>query len=502
MAKNGKIPTSQLSELPRSWSNRNRQEYLRKDAYESLSRALNRAVADSGQNFQLYDAYRSFEEQVAMLKKNYYPSSGGNRTYNGKRWAKRSGRPSTASPGYSNHGTGLAIDIHPGGIQKWFQTKGRTYGWTWDEGRRLGEAWHFVYNPSLDQMKAEGYLDHAAVQKAVGAEVDGKIGTGTIEKIKTWQTKHGLTADGKVGSSTKDVMFQGKTAPKEEAPAKADKSYKLDRVDSPNAYADRQGHSVKHVTLHWWGTPSGQARSGIVAHLCNPAAEVSAHYVVTKGHVTQLVDESAGSWANGNKTANLESITIEADPNDPVGTLPTIAALIGDIRSRHGDLPIYPHQHWTRTECPGDYMDLLEDLDAMARGKSVSVSAPKKAQKKSTLTTDGRWGTATTRALQRFLNDHVEGAKLKIDGRTGPDTWKALQKYLGHPVVDGLIENQSYKHTELGNGISPNGWEYTGRKSKGSKTMRRLQKWVGVGQDGVVYEGTTKALQRKLNEVM
>ena len=29
--------------------------------------------------------------------------------------------------------------------------------------------------------------------------------------------------------------------------------------------------------------------------------------------------------------------------------------------------------------------------------------------------------------------------------------------------------------------------------------MRRLQAKVGVAQDGVVYEGTTKALQRAIN---
>ena len=62
-----------------------------------------------------------------------------------------------------------------------------------------------------------------------------------------------------------------------------------------------------------------------------------------------------------------------------------------------------------------------------------------------------------------------------------------------------MIEHQSYRHTELGNGISPNGWVFSGRKSKGSKTMRRLQARVGVAQDGVVYEGTTKALQKALN---
>lgn len=129
----------------------------------------------------------------------------------------------------------------------------------------------------------------------------------------------------------------------------------------------------------------------------------------------------------------------------------------------------------------------------------ASVPAPSKpAVKDGKLTVDGRWGTATTKALQRFLNE-TQKAGLKVDGRMGPATWKALQRYLGHPVIDGLIEHQSYRHTELGNGISPNGWIFSGRKSKGSKTIKRLQKKIGVTQDGIVYEGTTKALQRWLN---
>ena len=57
MAANGKIPTGQLAALPKSWSNQDRQEYLTKSAYASLSRMIARAVAETGVNFQIYDAY-------------------------------------------------------------------------------------------------------------------------------------------------------------------------------------------------------------------------------------------------------------------------------------------------------------------------------------------------------------------------------------------------------------------------------------------------------------
>lgn len=504
-----------LVDLPTSWSNQGRHEQLQKGAAESFSNLVALAVAKSGSNFQLYDALRPIEEQIELLKRNYRRVSRGrykssDRSWDGSTWEKRAGRPNTASPGWSNHGSGLAVDIHPGPIQDIFKSDGPAWGWSWAEGKRNGESWHFVYVGG-NRYASRGWLDHGAVQKVVGADVDGKIGTGTVKLIKAWQKKHGLEADGIVGPGTAKAMGLGKgdagagviKTPKPAAkpdPVAAVSDYKLDKDSSPNAYNDRKGHSIKHITVHWWGTPVGQKRGGIVSWLTNPKAEVSAHYVVSKGHVTQLVEEDCGSWANGNKTANLESITIECDPNDPVGTLPTVAALIADIRGRHGNLPIYPHSHWVATECPGAYRDLLPELDAMANGGTVNLGRPVVTPAKRGITVDGRQGRESSKALQRFLNSRVKSRKLKVDGRLGPDTYRSLQEYLGHPVVDGLLENQSYKPTELGNGVGPHGWEYVGRGGKGSKTVRRLQKWVGVEQDGVWYEGTTRALQVKLND--
>ena len=107
------------------------------------------------------------------------------------------------------------------------------------------------------------------------------------------------------------------------------------------------------------------------------------------------------------------------------------------------------------------------------------------------LTEDGRLGTATIKVLQKRLG-------VTQDGRAGEDTWRALQKLLG-TVVDGAVSHQSYRATELGNGVVPRAWRFTGRGSKGSKMVVALQKKVGVKADGVWFEGTTKALQKALN---
>lgn len=275
---------------------------------------------------------------------------------------------------------------------------------------------------------------------------------------------------------------------------------------SPNQNA--RNRKIAGITCHWWGRPSGQNPLGIVNWLCDKRAGTSAHYVVSEGTVWCIVDPDRRAWHAGNSRANHDQIGIELDPNQSrrAATERTAAALIADLRAVYGNLPLSPHRRWTSTQCPGNWD--LGRLDRLARGVKPGVSgggatvpAPKPASKPASdgkLVVDGRWGVATSKALQSFLKSkgHNPGA---IDGRMGPKSWRALQEYLRAPYKDGKISRQSYRHTELGNGISPNGWEYTGRKSRGSQTIELLQKWAGASVDGVLYEGTTRAVQRKLN---
>lgn len=103
---------------------------------------------------------------------------------------------------------------------------------------------------------------------------------------------------------------------------------------------------------------------------------------------------------------------------------------------------------------------------------------------------DGRFGTSTVAELQRRLG-------VTVDGKAGHGTWRALQRFLG-TTIDGIVSNQSYRAEELGNGITQ-GWDYQGPGSSGSSMVRALQHYVGVTADGIWFEGTTAALQRKLN---
>lgn len=403
MAANGRIPTAQLAALPLPFSNKREAEYLTKNAYASLVRMMLRATAETGSYFSVWDAYRSLAEQVAMLKQNYTRVSrprrlSSDRSYGGSTWAKKAGRPLTASPGHSNHGNGLAVDIHPGPIQTWLKANAGRFGWVNDVP---SEPWHWSYlNPGRDQYRGEGLPDVTAIQRKLGIEADGKPGPGTADAVRSFQKANGLTVDGKAGPATiKAILGKADAAPApsvpsggSSAPSVTDDEAVLELPalptiergkTSPNSHKGRVDprngaqYGIKHITVHWWGTPSGQAFDGIVDHLCNPAAEVSAHYVISSGRVAQLVDEADSSWANGHRVANFESVTIECDPNDVLGTLPILAALIKDIRSRHGDLPIYPHSHWTSTICCGDYEPHLDAVDQLARtGKTIVNRSP------------------------------------------------------------------------------------------------------------------------------
>jgi peptidoglycan hydrolase-like protein with peptidoglycan-binding domain len=223
--------TPTLQALPANWGSRDQVEKLTPAAADSLSRMIARAVAETGVNFQLNDAYRSYDEQIALFKANYRnrrtraKKASSDRMFGGTAW-RHVTNVAVASPDLygtgtgANHTKGIAIDIAPSAIQAWIQANGPRFGWTWDEGRRNGEPWHFVYN-GTDQYTAEGWLDHAEVQRAVGATVDGKIGTGTVAKIKAKQAALDLEPDGKVGPSTKKALGltgKGDAAPVTPAP--------------------------------------------------------------------------------------------------------------------------------------------------------------------------------------------------------------------------------------------------------------------------------------------
>lgn len=58
-------------------------------------------------------------------------------------WANQP--PPAAHPGTSNHGWAIAVDCPSARAQAWLYANAHRYGWSHDEGLRVGEAWHFRY---------------------------------------------------------------------------------------------------------------------------------------------------------------------------------------------------------------------------------------------------------------------------------------------------------------------------------------------------------------------
>ena len=123
---------------------------------------------------------------------------------------------------------------------------------------------------------------------------------------------------------------------------------RLIRRPSPNSGPRRDGLRPELVVLHHTAMPSAAAA---VERLCDPASEVSAHWVIGEdGTLWGLVDEErrawhagAGSW-RGRGDVNSRSIGIElANPGPLAGFPPfpepqmaALEALLDGIRGRWG----------------------------------------------------------------------------------------------------------------------------------------------------------------------
>ncbi|MEH6694259.1 MAG: N-acetylmuramoyl-L-alanine amidase [Hyphomonas sp.] len=124
----------------------------------------------------------------------------------------------------------------------------------------------------------------------------------------------------------------------------------VEQVASPN-FNDRK-HPVDMLVLHYTGMETGEAA---LTRMCDPAAEVSAHYMVWEdGRITQLVSEDQRAWHagvsiwQGDTDLNSRSVGIEIvngghDVPLTDGTLPpypdsqieALIALCTGILSRH-----------------------------------------------------------------------------------------------------------------------------------------------------------------------
>lgn len=144
---NGKLPDSLL--FPISIGGR-----LWKNAAKCFNLMATEAKK-SGITFKNEGDYRSFDRQLALFNDRYSLKDEGRvptitRTYNGKKYFLKKGKSPSATPGTSNHGLGLAIDINVSDkkVANWLCLHAPTYGFYLqgsDPKSPEFELWHWQY---------------------------------------------------------------------------------------------------------------------------------------------------------------------------------------------------------------------------------------------------------------------------------------------------------------------------------------------------------------------
>lgn len=115
---------------------------------------------------------------------------------------------------------------------------------------------------------------------------------------------------------------------------------------------------------------------------------------------------------------------------------------------------------------------------------------------------NGRWGqTEAYKFRGCIINPSINGGKtptpkLVIDGIGGVATVMSMQEFFKVKVVDGVISGQNSSLKKYYPSLTSVTYG-----SGGSATVKALQKWVGVAQDGVIGPATVKAWQKKVKDL-
>ncbi|ACK52435.1 N-acetylmuramyl-L-alanine amidase, negative regulator of AmpC, AmpD [Methylocella silvestris BL2] len=222
---------------------------------------------------------------------------------------------------------------------------------------------------------------------------------------------------------------------------------------SPNHGERKGGKTPNSLILHYTGVPTGEAA---VALLCDPASEVSAHYVVMPdGEIMLLVPEARRAWHAGRgiwageTDMNDVSIGIEiAHPGHkngraahpyPEAQIASVTALCGDIVERWRIAPdrVLAHSDIApdRKIDPGEFFP----WDWLAHAGIGHYVAPCPISAGPRLDHNSRG--AEVEELQAMLGAYGYGAPVSgaYDART-QCVIRAFQRHFRPALVDGIAD--------------------------------------------------------------
>ncbi|MDC0711533.1 N-acetylmuramoyl-L-alanine amidase [Stigmatella sp. ncwal1] len=198
-----------------------------------------------------------------------------------------------------------------------------------------------------DALVKTGYMTRAQVNTGYGT-----FGPKTEAAVKKFQADKKLPTTGYYGDLThaalKKALAGGVEGPTKPTPTKPGTFAKppVTSAPSPN-FNERGGKDIDTIVLHHTASNNG---AGDLAHMRNPASEVSAHYMVDRdGKIYQLVNDSKRAWHAGKSElhgvptdVNSRSIGIEI-VNDGSGKTAfteaqykSLTQLVGYLKQEHG----------------------------------------------------------------------------------------------------------------------------------------------------------------------
>ena len=271
------------------------------------------------------------------------------------------------------------------------------------------------------------------------------FGPGTVGAVRGWIRPKWQ----KVAYSGADKRGYGngvvkKVAKKAAASTAQSSAYTLDNIPSSNYYTPsecltwyKQPRKVLGVTIHWWNDPKNAGtHDGTADYLARKGGDTSAHYVVSPGRVTRLVDDKNAAWHAGSAVGNATTIGLECNPHDVDGTLVTVAALIRDLEKKHGDLKVYRHRDWRSTTCPGAYSSRIDELVNLVN------SAPSGNATSAKTETLEEWIMSNEDKVRQIIREEVSGTinhlTAQVDDR-GKKVMARIAVAAGNGVRDIVI---------------------------------------------------------------
>jgi N-acetylmuramoyl-L-alanine amidase CwlA len=171
-----------------------------------------------------------------------------------------------------------------------------------------------------------------------------------------------------------------------------------------------RARTLDGIVIHHWGE-RGQTHDGVNNFFVNGPGSTSAHFVVSEGRITCLVNPADAAWHSGNAVGNATTIGIECRPEATDGDYVTVAELVAFLRSQYGPLPLSPHRDWQATACPGVW-DLAR-IDSLASGQTISTQSSTIAQEEDVANSDLSLQENTQKVLKdnKVVNDSLSVAQ-------------------------------------------------------------------------------------------